>query len=233
MSINALKHELETEDFLKLVEIDWDDVCYESESESSLYFISGEEIIYYGLNFDIKPYEFLEFARKDLETNEMRGLINALGNSKRAINSQIDKILQIFGIKSNKKFLSNFPSKLEFLQDMGIIAPSITRKVVKARNFLEHEYKYPDEEQVKDAIDIAELFIEATNRIFESFTDSFFVFNKKERSIEVKFDSENKMFELIFYKDPEVFITEINFQNKELYLTLLKFAISIRNSKKI
>jgi hypothetical protein len=59
------------------------------------------------------------------------------------------------------------------LRDMGIIAPRIVDKVVKARNYLEHKYQAPVQEQVEDALDIATLFVTSLDRALHFFQGSY------------------------------------------------------------
>ena len=57
-----------------------------------------------------------------------------------------------------------FPSKMKELNQVGVVAPRILRKINKTRNLLEHEYTLPSKEKVEDAMDVAILFITYTNR---------------------------------------------------------------------
>ena len=82
----------------------------------------------------IKPEEYLKFSELDLSGESDHGLINSLGNSKRAIDCQIDNILDAFGLK--KKL--HFPQKIKILENLGVIAPRILQKTIKIRNRLEH-----------------------------------------------------------------------------------------------
>ena len=43
------------------------------------------------------------------------------------------------------------------LTEIGVVAPRIVTKVVRARNYLEHEYRKPEKEQVEDAVDVTTL----------------------------------------------------------------------------
>lgn len=105
----------------------------------------------------IAPSEYLEFAEKDLRRGGVRGLVNALSNSKRAIDCQIANLLLALGLSAT----GNFPSRVEKLQSLGLIAPRILRKIVQLRNALEHDYHKPTIAQVEDAVDIATLFLES------------------------------------------------------------------------
>ncbi|PVZ20475.1 MULTISPECIES: hypothetical protein [unclassified Pseudomonas] len=68
-------------------------------------------------------------------------------------------------IPSNAK-RSNVPKKIERLKALGLLAPSLLRKVVDMRNILEHEYSTPELEKVEDALDIASLFVMSASAIF-------------------------------------------------------------------
>lgn len=44
------------------------------------------------------PNMFLEFALKDKETNDVRGLVNSFGNVKKALHLRIDMLLHQYGL---------------------------------------------------------------------------------------------------------------------------------------
>ena len=118
----------------------------------------------------VKPYEidareFLSFAKEDLEDDSARGRINALSNAKRAIECRIDEILTLFNLKPfTSRQRLNLPLKIQFLQTLSIPAPNILRRLtVKKRNSLEHDYIMPDREETQDAVEVAELFLKATD----------------------------------------------------------------------
>lgn len=112
----------------------------------------------------VSPQEYLRFAQQDLRLGGARGLINGLANSKRAIDCQITNLLQALGIPSG----GNFPSKLEKVEALGIVAPRILMKVARARNSLEHNWRKPSGNEVGDAVDIATLFIAALQPLFSA-----------------------------------------------------------------
>ncbi len=129
--------------------------------------------------FDISPYNFLEFSKKDLKIKTKRGSINSLSNVKRCIDCQVDTLLSVLGqTKKSKKERWNFPQKIEFLNKIGILSPSILNKINKKRNLLEHEYKFPRKEEIEDAIDIAELFLNATEKFTTRKVDYFEIYLK-------------------------------------------------------
>jgi uncharacterized protein YutE (UPF0331/DUF86 family) len=63
------------------------------------------------------------------------------------------------------------PKKIERLRALGLLAPSLLRKVVDMRNILEHEYPTPELKNVEDALDIASLFVMSASALFIPFDD--------------------------------------------------------------
>ncbi len=103
----------------------------------------------------VTPNQYLEFAEKDLRLGSIRGLVNSLTNSKRAIDCQIYNLLLSLGIPEPY----SFPARMERLQGLGLVAPQIIKKIGQLRNVLEHKYYKPSRPEVEDAVDIASLFI--------------------------------------------------------------------------
>jgi hypothetical protein len=98
--------------------------------------------------------------------------VNALSNAKRALDCQVICLLDIFGllkIAESKRW--GFPTKIEALSKIGILAPKILNKINKARNLLEHEFSNPNPDQVNDFIDIVTLFIESTRRYLDNYVN--------------------------------------------------------------
>lgn len=156
-------------------------------------------------HFEISPEDFLAFAESDLAAASRQGLINALSNAKRAIDSQVDKVLSCFGLNSRH----NFPKKMETLREMGIVAPRIVNKVVRARNYLEHEYKCPDLEQVEDAIDIATLFVGSLDRALHFFPEQFEFGSLLDQNVDsVLRVNADRMILVTFQSDSKQFILE-------------------------
>lgn len=128
--------------------------------------------------FDISPKDFLSFSKQDFKTNDRRGNINALTNAKRAIDCQTDKIFCSLGLDPNdfppviEEFISksnnsptkkDLPLRLKFLQAMTFAPAQIIANARLLRNKLEHYYKEPSDDEVVNAIELAELFILATD----------------------------------------------------------------------
>lgn len=133
---------------------------------------------------DISPKVYLNFAVSDLaEKPTNRARVNALANSKRALHFQVDVISKALGIESlPHSQRDNFNKKLSFCKNCGVTSPTILQKLNRARNALEHEYTIPRLGQVRDFVDVVELFLAATDRIVYQFPSSMeFVYSKKTR----------------------------------------------------
>ncbi len=177
--------------------------------------------------FDISPNEFLKFAEYDLTAKYDHHLVNSLSNTKRAIDSQLDFLLIGFGLSERSKKW-NFPTKINFLNSVGIISPRILNKINKKRNLLEHEYKNPNKEDVEDALDVAELFVNYTNKYLFQAVDEFELsHNDEERSfITIKLDWKNG--KLIFVYPKRQVTEELTAEQTE-YEEYLKFYIGLYN----
>jgi hypothetical protein len=135
--------------------------------------------------FDISPNEFLKYASNDLESTTTHKHINALSNAKRAIDSQIEGLLKLYGFYNQaKKEFWGFPKKLNSLSDIGIITPRILKKLNRQRNIMEHEFIKPNNEQVEDFVDIATLFIGSSDKyVFNYFSCCEAFLNNPDRGV--------------------------------------------------
>ena len=130
----------------------WIDPCIDPKSLST-----------FELKTPIKPKEYLAFSEQDILGKDLRGAVNALSNAKRAIDCQVENITGAFGLPKKR----SFPERLEQIQTLGLVAPRIVRKIVKTRNLIEHRYAEISVSDAEDAVDIATLFVEATNKLFQ------------------------------------------------------------------
>ena len=73
--------------------------------------------------------------------------------------------MQLLPSKKSEKEGWNFPKKVQVLQQLGIVAPKILKKINKKRNELEHQYVKPNEGDVNDALDVATLFLAYTDEL--------------------------------------------------------------------
>ncbi|PJI09326.1 MULTISPECIES: hypothetical protein [Clostridium] len=173
----------------------------ESKINWSNFFVSSDSRSYDDEDkFDISPTEFLDFAKKDYYCTNKQGMINALSNAKRAIDCQVDWILEYLGYKYSEfnskvypnidiiineyelenEFLYDTPFKLKFVQAMDIAPSFLVSKIRLLRNKLEHEYTIPKKNEVKEALEVAELFINATKNIVYSEICHEFYFSNNE-----------------------------------------------------
>ena len=135
------------------------------------YFMTDSPLGRLSFDTEIHPFKYLQFAREDLDDGDnMRHLINAISNAKRALHLQVETIANGFGMKVLRK-RSNFPKKLAFLKDLGIVTPSIIYKINQIRNKVEHDYATPSLEETKDFVDIVELFLQSTAVAINTFPD--------------------------------------------------------------
>lgn len=134
--------------------------------------------------FTITPLDYLAFAKESFLLNSNKGLIDALSNAKRAIDCQIDSIISVLGYdykkfdernsyKFTKQFIKSFyvgktsiglTEKIKLLNVLNIMPTLLISKNRNLRNIIEHEYVIPKNEEVQEAIEIAELFIYSSNK---------------------------------------------------------------------
>jgi hypothetical protein len=89
-----------------------------------------------------------------------RHRVNCLGNCKRAVDAQVDRLIGRLGFfPLARKQSWNIPRKLDFIRESGVVAPRILQNVTSLRNRLEHDFAPPSREQVEDALDVATLFV--------------------------------------------------------------------------
>ena len=123
-------------------------------------------LVYQKVNlYEIEASQFLSFAKQDLEEGSERGRVNAVGNARRAIACRVDEILKLLNFKHfASKERWNLRYKMEALKTFDVPTPGIlTRLIARKRNLLEHEYMRPDENECGDVVDVAELFLKATD----------------------------------------------------------------------
>lgn len=163
--------------------------------------------------FDITPKEFLSFSKQDFKADDKRGRVNALSNAKRAIDCQTDKIFACLGLNPAKfpesinLFIENVKSTsrkdikphLLFLQALRFAPASIIAKTRNLRHSLEHYYQEPTHEQVSEAIDLADLFITATDSKLNNVWD-FVITDDEEiahQGLNVSYDFNKRLFKVI------------------------------------
>ena len=200
--------------------------------------------------FDLTSKNFLRFAKQDLKSEDDRGIINSLTNSKRAIDCQTDKALEKCGIKSNgfdldiKAFVEHFdldedvPIKLKIIHALNLAPSILISKTRTFRNKLEHFYKKPTIDEAKEALDVADLFIRSVEGKFKMLTNEFSLTDETnydnnsdhwgfKNGLIFSFDTDNRNFsvgKLINKKKTERLIIDCNFTE---YSGLLRLMFSI------
>jgi hypothetical protein len=106
----------------------------------------------------LEPIEYLDFARVDILEGTSRAAINSLSNAKRAIHLAIEKYLDFLGLGNYAK-KTNFPEKLNILQDLGAFPIRMIDALNKKRNLVEHDFVDIDIDEAKDFLDITEMFL--------------------------------------------------------------------------
>jgi hypothetical protein len=153
--------------------------------------------------FDISPQDFIKFAELDLSNDYEHNIINALSNSKRALDCQLDTLLVAFAYykKSQRDFWS-FPKKITLISELGILAPRVLHKVNKQRNLLEHQFIKPLKGSVEDFLDIAMLFIASTDRYSLKFITQLSFYNEvSKKHYILKNEYAKELFEITIKED--------------------------------
>lgn len=148
----------------------------------------------------ITPSDYLEFARADFRQKDLRGNVNALSNIKRAIESQLDVILEIYGLlELSETRRWHFPHKVSLINKTGLVSPNVLNKINQKRNELEHYHKIPSPEEVQDYMDIAELFLEVFRNNLEAIS---YYQNEK---LKIAFRMDNDKGELCLFTDENIY----------------------------
>jgi len=132
--------------------------------------------------FEVMPEEYLEFAKNNIRNSNLQSCIEGISNAKRAIECQIDLLINTLGYDYKKfdypevkEFINNYykeqqcdglTNKLKLLNILGLAPTLIISNIRKLRNLIEHEYKKISYEDVKVAVEVADLFINSSNKKF-------------------------------------------------------------------
>lgn len=205
--------------------------------------------------FDLLPRDFLRFAKKDYRetTDAERGLINALTNAKRAIDCQIDNAFSIYGINYSKilrasekiilasgSIATDVPHKLKLVEALSLAPSGLISKTRTLRNKLEHYYERPLEKDIKEALELAELFILSLESHLKLIDNVIIIYDKsiedntmrQPTQINLKFNIELGQFEGIVVDRNKVIGRKCIFSEKdEDYYGLLKLMNSLHDEQ--
>ncbi len=204
-------------------------------------------------NFQIQPRDFLEYAKKDFLQGDERGKVNAISNIKKAIDAQIDRVIEFLGydykkFDQDKMLIEQInqlqldagrknvePFKLNFINALDMVPVKLVREIREVRNELKHEYIMPNKLEIEKSLEIAELFINNTNyKMFSIFLQDYNVTNEYKENkpkipipfLSVMYESVEGIFKLRYY-DNDFESGDILITNKdEEYIFLVKASIS-------
>lgn len=112
----------------------------------------------------VPPEEYLQWARRGLQQpQDEYSLDSAVCYAKRVVCRIIDAL--ILGNHLRYFLSKNYPAKIQGLCEVGIsIPPIIHELIIDPRNQLEHDYKRPEFKKAEHAVQIAKLFLYATEK---------------------------------------------------------------------
>jgi hypothetical protein len=85
---------------------------------------------------------------------------------------------------------------MNFLAEIGIIAPDILSRINSTRNLLEHEFKKPKRANVETAYDVAVLLCYATVRFTKEFVSDMRLEEEENSGIELIINRERKKIDI-------------------------------------
>jgi hypothetical protein len=226
---------------------------YKIDWSNAVYLIDAGTKLNY--KFELNPDDFLRFAKQDISRGTTHGLINGLTNAKRCIDCEVDKFIYATKIAQNwegyisriesyiagseEDIFSDAPIKLRLLHALGVAPSLLVSRYRTIRNKLEHEYKIPTTQEVKEAIDLAQLFRgcvdNALNIIFAFFISpqSSKAINKIEDRPTLDIRYRNGEFIIDAYHPNRRKKREIIFPNDVEYLPLLRISIVLESDKNV
>ena len=109
-----------------------------------------------------KPAKYLEWATRGFREADQHGLANAITYAKLATCCRVDRLINNYHLRRLHRLV--FPEKIDALKRVGINIPSVVHElIITPRNELEHDYAPADLDTARRAVDIATLFLTATD----------------------------------------------------------------------
>jgi len=105
-----------------------------------------------------QPFDYLEYAKNNINNGDTQGAIDSIGNTKKAIHLTVQKFFELFELEKayGRK---GFPDQLEIIKLLNAFPTRMLDSLNKNRNMVEHKYGYIDTEKAKDFVDVAEMFL--------------------------------------------------------------------------
>lgn len=201
--------------------------------------------------FDLTPTDFLRWSKIDIKGGFDKDFINSLTNSKRAIDCQIDSVLEILGLMKGDKFSNHCTdfmklfeidedvnAKLKLIHCINLAPILLISKTRTLRNKLEHFYRKPTKSEVADAVDVADLFIRSVQGKLNAMENYFFITDKKNfndsrwnvlQHLHIQFDDSNFTFliKLLNNRKEERVLDEVIIESADKeYLSLINLMFS-------
>jgi hypothetical protein len=104
------------------------------------------------------PFEYLDYAKRDVAKGDTQGAINGISNAKRAIHLTIDIFFKLLGLE-NAYYRARFPAKLELMELLNAFPTQLINNLNQKRNLVEHKYLAVAPEEAKEFVHIAEMFL--------------------------------------------------------------------------
>jgi len=110
--------------------------------------------------FELMPFDYIEFAQNELNKNTSESLVNCIGHLKRSIECQIDRFLLAINLydlitKNNLKY----PTKFDVIEVTGMFHSKSLQLLNTIRNKMEHEYKIPKVKDLQAYYELCNAFI--------------------------------------------------------------------------
>lgn len=107
-------------------------------------------------SYKLTPYDYLEYARAELDLNTVSSKINCVAHIKRAVECELDTVLYLLGLRAPKR---HFPAKMDFVRVAGLLSNRSLETLNRYRNKVEHDYGAPDGANLDLYYDLAEAFV--------------------------------------------------------------------------
>ena len=122
-----------------------------------------------GRLYDVKAQECLLCAKQYPRDDPEKGRLDALRNADEAIRCRVDEILKLLNLtvlSSRKRW--NLPKKMRTLEPFRVPNLEILKTMIACpRNRLVHQHVRPEQKEVRDAVEVADLFLQATDQWIE------------------------------------------------------------------
>jgi hypothetical protein len=109
-------------------------------------------------SFDLLPFDYLDFAERELNKNSAESRVNCVNHLKRAVDCELDTLLHVLKLT---KLKISVPRKLELIAKMGIFNSRSLEKLNQIRNKVEHEYAVPKVEDLEVYFELVQAFVYA------------------------------------------------------------------------